>query len=318
MIETLPRDARALIVFNPIAGQAESFQQELAASVEVWREHGWRVTTQPTSASGDGTRIAAAAAGEDYDLVVAAGGDGTINEVVNGLAGTRTALGTLPVGTVNVWAREIGLPLQPRVAAIALTRAAVHQIDLGRAEQRYFLLMAGVGFDAAVVAEVRSPEKRRLGIIAYALRAAKIALRYRGERVRLSLDGRRTAGRALLVVIGNSQLYGGVMRITAHAVIDDGLLDVCVIKGRTLRSAPLRALSILLRRYNTDPAIEYHRARSVLVESRHPMPVQVDGDRIGMTPMTFAVASGALRVLLPPDAPADLLRAVAHPQDSPR
>lgn len=311
MTETLPPNTRALIVFNPTAGQAESLEQDLRAAAGVWRDHGWRVELRPTERSGDGTRIAREAAAEGFDVVVAAGGDGTINEVVNGLAGTRTALATLPVGTVNVWAREIGLPLQPRATAETLLRSHVRRIDLGRAGGRYFLLMAGVGFDAAVVGEVRSPEKRRLGMLAYVLRGLEVATRYRGKRARVVLDGRRVGGRILLVVIGNSQLYGGVVKITPRAIIDDGLLDVCIIKGASLLSAPLRALSILLQRYNLDPAIEYHRARSIRVETRAGLPVQVDGDHIGQTPMTFEVAPGALRALLPPELPPELVRQTA-------
>jgi diacylglycerol kinase (ATP) len=309
MIERLPANTRALIVYNPSAGQAESFEQELRAAATLWQHHGWQVELRPTSGPGDGTRIAREAAAQGWHVVVAAGGDGTINEVVNGLVGTQTALASLPVGTVNVWIREIGLPLHPRATAEALLRAQVRRIDLGRAGNRYFLLMAGVGFDAAVVEEVRPPEKRRLGALAYALRAVFVALRYRGERVRVVLDGRRVGGRMLLVVIGNSQLYGGIVKITARAVIDDGLLDVCIIKGSSFLSAPLRFASILMRRYNLDPKIEYHRARSVRVESRRRLPVQVDGDHIGQTPMTFEVVPGALRALLPEQLPPDLIRA---------
>lgn len=309
MTDTLPTNARALIVFNPTAGQAGSFEQDLHTAADVWREHGWTVELRPTAGPGDGTRIARDAAAQGYDVVVAAGGDGTINEVVNGLAGTRAALGTLPVGTMNVWAREIGLPLQPRATAEALLRARVRRVDLGRAGGRYFLLMAGVGIDAAVVGEVSSPEKRRLGVFAYVLRALGVATRYRGRRARVVIDGKRAGGRVLLVVIGNSQLYGGLVKITARAIIDDGLLDVCIIKGSSPLSAPLRILSILLRRYNLDPKIEYHRARTVRVETRGSLPVQVDGDHIGETPMTFEVAPGALWALLPPELPSDLVRA---------
>src|SRR5207247_1264597 len=135
------------IVFNPIAGQANSFEHDIVAASDVWRDHGWTVDIQPTLEPGDGTRIAREAAAQGYDVVVAAGGDGTVNEVVNGLAGTETALAALPIGTVNVWVRELGLPLHPRAAAEALLGAQVRAIDLGRAGDRYFLLMAGVGFD---------------------------------------------------------------------------------------------------------------------------------------------------------------------------
>jgi diacylglycerol kinase (ATP) len=304
---------RALIVFNPLAGQAASLEHDIHAACDVWRAHGWTVDVRPTTAPNDGTRIAREAAAAGYDVVVAAGGDGTVNEVVNGLAGTDTALAALPIGTVNVWVREIGMPLQPRAAAEALLNAQVRAIDLGRAGDRHFLLMAGVGFDAAVTAEVRAHEKRRLGVFAYVLRALDLARRFRGTRARIVVDGRVVRGRVLMVVLGNSQLYGGILKITARASLDDGLLDVCIIKGNTLRGAPFRILSILLRRASLDPKIEYHRARVVQIETGRPLPVQVDGDHIGSTPMIFASRPGALRALLPTSLPTDLLHADQAP-----
>src|SRR6266545_2677595 len=304
---------RALIVFNPIAGQAGNLDQDLQAVQALWREYGWQVDQRPTSRPGDGTRIAREAAAAGYDIVVAAGGDGTVNEVVNGLAGSSTALAALPAGTVNVWVRELGLPLQPRAAAEALLRAQVRKIDLGRAGDRYFLLMGGVGFDAAVTAEVRAHEKRRLGALAYLLRAFDLATRFRGTPARIIVDGKTVRSRVLNIVIGNSQLYGGVVKITARASLDDGLLDVCIIKGNSPWSAPFRVLSIFTQRYNLDPKLEYHRAREIRIEARRPLPVQVDGDHIGQTPMTFRAVPGALYALLPPELPDDLLRAETRP-----
>lgn len=304
---------RALIVFNPAAGQASSLEHDMLLARDIWREHGWQVDLQPTRGPGDGTRIAREAAAQGYDVVVAAGGDGTVNEVVNGLAGSRTALGALPVGTVNVWVRELGLPLQPRAAAEALLTCQPRAIDLGRAGDRYFLLMCGVGFDAAVTAEVRATEKRRLGALAYLLRAANLAARFRGTSARIIIDGKLIRCRVLMLVLGNSQLYGGVVKVTARASLDDGLLDVCIIKGKTLWSAPFRILSILMQRYNLDPKLEYHRAREVRISTRRPLPVQVDGDHIGETPMVFQAVPGALMALLPASLPDDLVRPEVQP-----
>jgi YegS/Rv2252/BmrU family lipid kinase len=244
---------RVLIVFNPGAGQASSAEQDIRAARDVWREHGWQVDLRPTAGPGDGARIAREAAEQGYHLVVAAGGDGTVNEVINGLAGTKTALAALPIGTVNVWVRELGLPLQPRAAAEALLNAQIRTIDLGRAGERYFLLMCGVGFDAAVTAEVRADEKRRFGALAYLMRAANLAGRFHGTPARITLDGRAVRGRMLMIVLGNSQLYGGVVKITARASLDDGLLDVCIIKGNSLWSAPERARAVFQRRANHHP-----------------------------------------------------------------
>lgn len=303
---------RTMLVFNPYAGQAETLERELSAAAEVWREQGWSVTLEPTLAAGDGRRLARQAAEGGFDLVVAAGGDGTINEVINGLAGTRTALAPLPLGTMNVWARELRLPMQPRAAAEAVLAWRPRPIDLGRANERYFLLMAGIGFDAAITAGIRPDEKRRLGALAYVLRGIKQTLRVRGARARLVIDGKPTSGRVLMVVIGNSQLYGGLVKITPRAIIDDGMLDVAVFKGDNGLSAVRRLIAILRRRYSADPEIAYYRARSVQITARPHLPVQVDGDPIGATPMTFAIAPGALQALLPAHLPDDLVQQPAR------
>lgn len=299
---------RAMIIFNPAAGQRDTIVDELHAAAGVWMNQGWQVDLHPTSGPGDGTRLARMAADAHYDVVIAAGGDGTINEVVNGLAGSTTALGTLPLGTMNVWVRELGLPLQPRAAAAALLRSQVRSIDLGRANGRYFLLMAGIGFDAAITAGVRHEEKRRLGAFAYVLRGLELAFRIRGTRARLELDGKRVKGRVLMVVVGNSQLYGGLVKITHRASIDDGLLDVCVIRGNNFGSVLFHLIAIIRRRYSLDPDIKYYRARTIRISAHPQLPVQIDGESIGQTPMTFEVAPKALKALMPAELPDDLVQ----------
>lgn len=300
---------RALIVFNPAAGQAGQLQSELDAAADVWRAAGHHVDLAESTAAGSAQAITAQAAQNGCDIVFAAGGDGTINEVVNGLAGTLTALATLPLGTMNVWARELGLPLHPKSAAAELLHWPIRTIDLGRANQRYFLLMAGVGFDAAITAAIDRAAKRRFGAFAYIWHGIEQALRIRGTRVRMTVDGRRVNGRVLMVVIGNSQLYGGVVKITHRATLDDGLLDIAVYRGDHFGSALGHLWAILRRRYTPNPAIAYYRGREIAISARRPLPVQVDGDAIGTLPMRFSVVPGALRALLPPDVPDDLLAA---------
>ncbi len=311
----------ATIIFNPTAGQTESPEQQMQAAADVWRERGWEVDLQPTSGPEDATRLARMAVEQQHEVVLAAGGDGTINEVINGIAGNEivgnpTALGALPLGTTNVWIRELQLPLQPQAAAAALLDAQTHQIDLGRANGRYFLLMTGIGLDAAVTAQVQFTEKRRLGMLAFVLRGFRLALQFRGARLLLQLDGKTTfKGRVLMVVIGNSQLYGGVVRITHRARIDDGMLDVCVIKGDNVISALYHALSILAQRYVhlPNPDIKYYRARTIKATAHPALPVQIDGENFGQTPVTFEVVPGALHVLMPAHRPNDLVRAMIEP-----
>lgn len=301
---------RTTIIFNPLAGQSETLQREMADVAAVWHERGWSVALEPTNGPADATRLARIAVDQGHEVVLAAGGDGTINEVVNGLAGSTTALGALPLGTTNVWVRELNLPLQPAAAALALLDGQVRSIDLGRANGRYFLLMAGIGFDAAVNAQVQFGDKRRLGKLAFVLQGMRLAFHFRGARSHLILDGKHVRGRVLMVVIGNSQLYGGVVRITHHARIDDGLLDVCLIKGNNVVSALYHAISFAARRYVNlpNPDIEYHRARTIQVVTRPRQPVQIDGENFGHTPMTFDVAPGALRALMPAEIPTTLVR----------
>jgi diacylglycerol kinase (ATP) len=293
---------RVLILFNPTAGQGSNMISTLQQAVDIWQNDGWQVELRPTKTAGDATTQARLAAVDDYDVVVAAGGDGTVNEVINGLVGTRTALAVLPIGTVNIWAREMGLSMDIRRAAKTFLQAKLEQVDVGKAGDRYFLLMAGIGFDAAVTAKINSQEKKRLGVFVYMKQALQTSWSFRGIKAHIRIDGKKVRGRILMVVIGNSQLYGGVVKLTANAVVNDGLLDVCVIKGRSMLAAPLRLLSIFTRRYNTDPTVEYYNARRVKIQGKESLPVQVDGDYLGRTPMSFEVLAGGLWVLVPPNA----------------
>ncbi len=296
----LPLQPRVLLIFNPNAGQAD-MRSQLQRIADDWNKAGWQVTLQPTQYAGHATQIAQEASELGIDLVIAAGGDGTVNEVVNGIVGSNTAMGTLPIGTVNIWAREMGLSMDLVSAAKDLMAGVLEQVDVGQAGNRYFLLMAGVGFDAAVTADVPSAEKRRFGAIAYVKRAVQLMGQFQGQRSWLHIDGQRVRGRVLMMVIGNSQLYGGAIKFTANAVLDDGWLEVCVIKGRSiLMAAPSRLLSVLTRGYHRDPKVVYYRAKSVRINGKRPLPVQVDGDYLGMTPMQFRVVPQKLWVLVPP------------------
>jgi diacylglycerol kinase (ATP) len=167
---------------------------------------------------------------------------------------------------------------------------------------RHFLLMAGVGFDAAVTAGINLKEKKLFGAIAYVKQAIQIGWNYRGSQVALRIDGKKLRGRFLMAVVGNSQLYGGVIKFTHNALLNDGLLDICVIQGRSMLKAPLRLFSIFSRSHHRDNRIKYYQAQQIQFLSRKPIPVQVDGDYLGTTPMIFEVVPKGLWVLVPPNA----------------
>jgi hypothetical protein len=145
-------------------------------------------------------------------------------------------------------------------------------------------------------------EKKRFGAIAYIKQAVQIGWNYRGSSIALKIDGKKLRGRFLMAVVGNSQLYGGVMKFTVNALINDGLLDICAIQGRSMIKAPLRLFSIFSQTHHRDDRIKYHQARQIQFLSRKPIPVQVDGDYLGTTPMLFEVVPKGLWALIPPNA----------------
>ncbi|HYU72724.1 MAG TPA: diacylglycerol kinase family protein [Ktedonobacteraceae bacterium] len=141
----------AVVIANPTSGSYASHAQEVEETMAFLRHSGWKVDLRLTEAAGDGRRLAREAVEQEAEVVIAAGGDGTINEVIQELAGSETALGVLPIGTVNVWAREMGIPLESVGAREVLLHGETRRIDLGRINDRFFLLMVGIGFDGEVV-----------------------------------------------------------------------------------------------------------------------------------------------------------------------
>src|SRR2546428_163277 len=217
----------AVGIGNPAAYNAAK-RKALSAADGWLREHGWKAEWAETSSAGDATTAAAKAAERRVPIVFVCGGDGTLNEAVNGLAGSETAVSVIPSGTINLWAREMGLLKKPAEAVRLAVEGVRRRIDLGRAGSRYFLSQVSFGVDAAVVQRVSHGMKGRLGAAAYALSAARRAMTYRGSRVTLSLDGETRSARALMVVAGNTRIYAGLTKITPDAIVDDGQLDVCV------------------------------------------------------------------------------------------
>ena len=308
---------RAHLIWNPAAGQHD-VRRYLEEAMDTLEGAGWSVRMLETRNPGDGMRLARAAVAEGVQVAIAAGGDGTVNEVVNGLAGSSVALGVLPVGTGNVWAKELGFvgmlptlrnPL--REAATALTISATHDVDLGLANGRYFLLWAGLGFDAQVTHEVEPQHetRRRVGNLLYATESLRVALQFAGSHSTVTIDGRRHHQRVVELVIANAQLYsGGLVRVAPAACMVDGCLDVCIFQDRGPGSTLHHIIGLLARSHVHDPQVAFYRARRIEIEADRPMPVQIDGDAYGTTPLAVEVVPAALRVLVPPTAPASLFQ----------
>jgi diacylglycerol kinase (ATP) len=296
-----------MLIVNPTSGPWD-IRRELPAVLEHLEDHGWRTLLYKTGRPGEATQYALQARDEELDAVFVAGGDGTINEVVNGLAESPVALGVLPGGTGNVWAKELGLPTRsplhwlPLVDSVrSLVPGSQRRIDLGRANGRYFLQWAGLGLDAEVTyaMEPRTRTQRHLGTLTYVIAGLTTAASLVGTRTRILIDEERIYRRAILIVISNSQLYGGKVRIATDARLDDGLLDVNVFAGSGFGSAIRTALGVITGLHVRDPRHSFHRGGCIRVETDKPMAIHLDGEPFGSTPLECTVVPQALTVLIP-------------------
>ncbi len=285
---------RGLIVYNPAARGAPRLERLRAA---LGSAAGWELLLEVTAGPGDATRLAREAAAGGLAAVVACGGDGTVNEVANGLAGSTTALAVVRGGTSNVWAKEIHVPKDPARALRLLAGGETRAIDLGRAGERYFLLMAGIGIDGAIVREVSDSAKKRLGAAAYVLHGLRRALGYRSVQAEIDADDQSLSGQLYWAVLGNTRSYGGV-GITHRARVDDGRLDLVLLRKGGLPRLLWLLPWILLRRHDRRAHVLYRTITSLDVITAG-LPVQTDGEYLGETPLRFEVAPAALRVIVP-------------------
>ena len=328
---------RAVLIYNPRAGPI-AVPHEMRDIRMHLEQHGWRVALEETRAPLEATGLARDAAEDGIDVVVAVGGDGTVNEVARGLVGTDTALGVLPVGTTNVWALQMHIPalnpvgmdstfarwtsdLEERIdhrmpvshyrtvlrnAADVLLRGQTVAVDVGMAGERPFLLWCGVGLDAAVTESVPPEQKKALGPLAFVGTTLSKLRDYKSAVVTLTLDGEVKRVITSLVVASNIQLYGGILPLGARAYVNDGKLDVCVFHGEGILDYVQHAFKVAARTHVDDSEIDYYQAREVTVESSVPLPVHVDDEPFTVTPISISVLARALRVIVPQNVPKEL------------
>jgi diacylglycerol kinase (ATP) len=303
---------KAQIVLNPNAGQRDR-RHELEAAMSYLENHGWQLTLRETHGPGEATTYARQAVAEGCDVVIAAGGDGTVSEAANGLARSGVALGMFPIGTTNVWALQMGIPpfwpLRQHSlleAAKVLAEGHIRRVDLGQINGRYFLLWAGVGLDAKITEEVEPEAKKRLGALAFVIAGVVVFKEFAGTKVRVTIDGCEVKRRAVLVIVSNAQLYAGIMRLAAQARLDDGLLDVLIFKGQGFPAVLRHIFSVLTNRHLRDPQVEYYQARQVKISATKSLSVHADDEPFTTTPVEISVVPGALRVVVPQSLPPGL------------
>jgi len=297
---------RALLVFNPVAGQRD-VAADLERVLRFFDAHGWETTLRQTRGEGDGITYAREAASEGYDLTIAVGGDGTIGEVASGLVGSDCVMGVLPVGTGNLWAHMLGLPVWTPIyrdalldAARVLVNGQPHGIDIGRANDRHFILWAGVGFDAQLAHDVEPHRdvRRSIGKLAYIIVGLVSTIRLRGTRLTITVDGKAYRQRAIMAVVSNAQLYGA-FEIAPQAQLDDGLLDIYVFKGVSTLDAFYHLFLLLTGKHTSATKVDNYRGKQVSIRADHPLPLHMDGDPHGYSPVDIEVLPQAVRVIVP-------------------
>jgi diacylglycerol kinase (ATP) len=284
---------KVVVIFNPAAKgdkarSVENMLRSIVRGAALW----------PTDSPGQGIRLAEQAVHHGYEVIVAAGGDGTINEVVNGIAGRPVTLGILPVGTMNVFAHELGLPSERiRQCWKIIEDGHVAEIDLARANDQFFVQLAGVGLDARAVEATDVTMRRTIGPLSYLLAALQVISDPPPCLQIACAGGRRFE--ASFALIGNGRHYGGPFSVFTQAQNDDGRLDLLVFRNQGYLDLFRYLQGILAGKPEQMPGVEYLQVPALSVVSDQDTPVEVDGEVSLRTPVRFELAAKRLRVLVP-------------------
>ena len=294
------------IITNPIAGKQK--QSHLEVAVNLLKTRGIVPEIRLTSHRGDACLFARDEVKKKTDIVVAAGGDGTINEIANGLVGSAVKLAVLPIGTANVFSLEANLPSDPHAAVDLLFTGTAQNITMGhiRLRDRYrghditnhFMLMAGIGFDGGVLADMRRSSIARWGRAAYVFTGIRVLSKYTHSPLTITVD-QGTTIQGYSAVIGNAHYYGGRFVVTPHASLVEDSLELCVFKNRGPLCMVKNVFTLLLHNQSSSRDLFYCKAQAIAVSSPDEVFVQADGDFLGMLPAQLSVGKSRLSVIVP-------------------
>jgi len=293
---------KALLVLNPAAGGHgfDTLRQALARHIAG---RGIRYCIYETSPDERIDEAIRKRVGEGFDMIAVVGGDGTVSGVAGGLVGTSVPLGIIPTGTGNILARELDIPLNTeRALRLIAGDHHIRKIDAMRVGDRTFILNIGVGISALTVRDTAGKDKSRFGMLAYVWTAFIKIFQFRPRRFTLTVDGKVLRIRSPEVAIANSGIIGTMLLPDAPDIrIDDGALDLCIVRAHSIRDYPVLVLNILARRPLRRSVRCLKASSSITIETERPLLVQADGEIAGRTPITVDVLPGAVGVIVPPD-----------------
>lgn len=286
---------RVLVIYNPTAGwgRRKRFRKTLRQLTRL----GCAVTVRETLAQGEARTFAAEGAGQGYDAIVVAGGDGTINEAAAALAFTTERVAVIPIGTANVLAAELGLPTKPEAIARTIVHGPERAIHFGRLGENHFVMMAGVGFDARVVAAMGTGLKSVLGRYAYVIGALRQLARHRPVRFRIRIDSEVVE--AWGAIIAKGRRYAGRYVVAPKANLEEPSFQVVLFLRKGRIANVLYALQMLLGTLPRSRRVRIVEVRAGMIEAPDGEPVQADGDPAGTTPVDFRIAGRRLTLIVP-------------------
>ena len=296
--------ARVFVVLNPMAGSANA--ADVRQALEKHLGELIQTDIYETTGHEDVVAIVRAELTNSPSVVVAAGGDGTISDVAEALIGADVRLGIIPVGTANIFARELGIPLDLEDACALLdSQPNTTSIDAMKVGDQYFVLQIGIGIDSLMIRDTDRQSKRRFGRAAYLWTAFTRLIGYQPVRFTIVADGKRVRPRASQVLIANGGVLGAPpFRWGPNIRPDDGKIDVCIVGARTALDYMGLIWHTILGQQRRDRNVRYLTAeRSIAISADQPLPIQADGEIIGDTPIQIEVVPDALKVIVPAPMP---------------
>lgn len=286
-------------ILNPVAGRGRSVKT-MQRVKEILEKRRAKYKVIETEYPGHATVIAKDAIKEGIKSIIAVGGDGTVLEVANGMIGENATMGIIPAGTGNDFIKTVGIPNDPEIATDILFKENHKQVDIGIAnDTRYFLNVSGTGFDVEVLKNTEKVKGFLTGLTAYYTAVFMALFGYRFKKVVLKMPDKTVEKKVLLVAVANGIAYGGGMKVAPEASIEDGLLNVTVVEKMPRWRIALELPKFVKGEHEAIKYIEKYKCESVTIETEKPEPLNMDGDIIGSTPVTFKVIKNAINVFAP-------------------